>query len=183
MDYSTCFKTLASIMGLVDVLYWIQAWYQHHHHHHHHHQISALCFTRMLGSFRRAMQGDRTRRCWYWCGCHVSKAATTTTKQIISNSSQAFHQNPTQRMDYSTCFKTLASIMGLVDVLYWIQAWYQHHHHHHHHHQISALCFTRMLGSFRRAMQGDRTRRCWYWCGCHVSKAATTTTKQIISNS
>ena len=53
MDYSTSLKTLASIMGLVDVLYWIQAcWYQHHHHHHRrrHHYIS---------SSHRAMRGDR----------------------------------------------------------------------------------------------------------------------------
>ena len=34
MDYSTSLKTLASIMGLVDVLYWIQAHHRHHHRHH-----------------------------------------------------------------------------------------------------------------------------------------------------
>ena len=33
---------------------------------------------------------------------------------------QAITQNPTKRMGYCTCFKTLASITGAVDVLDWI---------------------------------------------------------------
>ena len=88
-------------------------------------------------------------------------------------SSRALHQNPTKRMDYSTCFKTLASIMGLVDVLYRIQAW------HHHHRHISALCITMchpvVRCKIRRCDAGIDVAVTYVYTTAAAAAAATTT--------